>query len=213
MPMLTTLIITGGIATGKSTFGGALKTLAEGNRVSFFDADASVHELLTRRDVTRTIGEEFGSAVIGADGAISRPALREAVFARSSTGTQGARKRLEAILHPLVRDDYRSAIETAKDDHPGGLFIADIPLYFESEIGAYRSDRVAVVACSPEVQRERVLTRGHERGVSESESLALIAAQRPIMEKVEAADYVVWNDGNPRILEAQATYLMSLFPN
>ena len=211
--MLTTLIVTGGIATGKSTFGRSLRTLGEGREVSFFDADTSVHELLTRPDVARTIGEEFGSAVIGAEGAISRPALREAVFARSPAEIQGARKRLEAILHPLVRDDYRSAIETAEGIHPSGLFIADIPLYFESETGAYRSDHVAVVACSPEVQRQRVLARGHERGVSESESLALIAAQRPIMEKVEAADYVVWNDGNPGALMAQAKSLMSLFTN
>ena len=211
--MLTTLIVTGGIATGKSTFGQELKTLCVGKEVSFFDADGSVHELLTRPDVARTIGQEFGLAVIGADGAISRPALREAVFARSPTEMQGARKRLEAILHPLVRDDYRSALETAKVDHPSGLFIADIPLYFESETGAYRSDHVAVVACSPEAQLERVLARGHERGVSESESLALIAAQRPVMEKVEAADYVIWNDGKPSILVAQAKSLLSLFTN
>ncbi len=181
--------------------------------MSFFDADTSVHELLTRPDVARTISDEFGSTVIGSDGAISRPALREAVFARSPAEIQGARKRLEAILHPLVRDDYRSALETAKGNHPSGLFIADIPLYFESETGAYCSDHVAVVACSPEVQRERVLVRGGERGVSESDSLALIAAQRPIMEKVDAADYVVWNDGHPSALEVQAEYLTGLFSN
>ena len=211
--MLRTLIITGGIATGKSTFCRSVKSLGEGEGVSFFDADRRVHELLTKADVTRTIGEEFGSAVIGADGAISRPALRDAVFARSPAEIPRARKRLEAILHPLVRDDYRSAIEAAKGNHPGGLFIADIPLYFESETGAYCSDHVCVVACSPEVQRKRVLARGRERGVSESESLEFIAAQRPIMEKVKEADYVVWNDGDHSVLKAQAEYFAGLFPN
>ena len=187
--------LTGGIATGKSTFA---RLMHAGAKLTAFDADACVHELLaTDQDIISHIRSEFSLP----DAAIDRAALRELVFRNSE-----ARRRLEAILHPVVQARWQ---KLAKDCRANGAsLLADIPLLFETG-AADTFDTTIVVAASPQVQRQRLADRGLDREMID----AMLASQWPIGQKVALADHVIWNDGSPAELERQCVLLLdSLFP-
>ena len=187
--------LTGGIATGKST----LARLLRGHvNLVVFDADACVHELLATDDeVISAIRLDFSLP----DAPIDRAALRQIIFLKPE-----ARRRLESILHPVVQSRWQSL---AKDCRANGTsLLADIPLLFEAGAAA-AFDTTIVVAASPQVQRQRLLSRGLDQEMIE----AMLASQWPIGQKVGLADHVIWNDGSPAELERQCVLLLAaLFP-
>jgi dephospho-CoA kinase len=179
------------VATGKSSF---TRVLLQHWPAEFFDADACVHELLANDcELLEEIRVSFGESVIGADGAFDRAAMRGIAF-----NDPTARGRLEALIHPRVRARWQPKAEAARSS--GGRFVADIPLLFEtgSEV---ECDKVAVVACSPQVQRTRMQLN---RGLAPELIERMIESQLDLAAKMSRADYVVWNDGSPAALEEQA---------
>lgn len=188
------LALTGGIATGKSTFGHLLRERLD---AVWFDADACVHDLLDHdAAIQRAVADAFGPEVREPGGRIRRDVLRDMVFADA-----GARRRLEAILHPEVRRRWEALARETRD--AGRHFVADIPLLYET--GAETTfDLVVVVACSPDVQVARLM---RDRGIAPATAQAMLASQQPISEKVGKAHRVVWNDGSPAQLATQADLL------
>jgi dephospho-CoA kinase len=185
--------ITGGVGTGKSSF---LSALLKQLPADWFDADRCVHDLLAGDDSIREqIQEQFGLAAVGGDGSIDRRVLRELVF-----DDESARCKLEAIIHPEVRRRWQPRAEAARKD-PQSILYLDIPLLYEtgSEV---ECDRVVVVACSAETQRNRLSTN---RGLAPELIQRMIGAQLDLAAKVARAEHVVWNDGLPSILDDQAS--------
>ena len=191
--------LTGGIATGKSTFRNFLEKKHE---FVVFDADHCVHELLAcDKEVIAAIHARFGDTVIATDGSIDRPALRRIVFADTQH-----RKYLEQIIHPVVRSRWQKQRQTCLEQKKD--FLADIPLLFETHAGGY-FDTMIMVAASHSIQMQRLA----ERGLSTETAQAMLASQSPISEKVKLASVVIWNDGAISELDHQARLLIeSLFP-
>lgn len=183
--------ITGGVATGKSSF---TRVFLQHWPAEFVDADACVHELLAEdQRLLAEIREEFGTNIISPDGTFDRKAMREIAFNDPS-----ARSRLEALIHPRVRERWLPEAQAARGGGP--RFVADIPLLYET--GAeVEFDRVIVVACSPAVQRSRMQLN---RGLAPALIDRIIGSQLDLAAKMSRADYVVWNDGSPAALEEQA---------
>ena len=191
--------ITGGIATGKSSFVNFLRQLLPG--AHFFDADEMAREL-TRTDpaVLAGIRREFGPEIFQANGELNRSALRAIVFAAPLK-----RRALEQILHPRIREHW--AGEAEKYRRSTELFFADIPLLYETD-GEKLCDRVVVVACSEEIQVERLMKRTKMDRASVG---AMISSQMALPEKIGRANHVVWNNGPERILAEQARLLVGLW--
>jgi dephospho-CoA kinase len=186
--------LTGGVATGKST---VTRLLARAHPFTVFDADACVHELLgTNRDIIRAVSHEFSLPPHEPPLPIDRALLRQHVFSDPS-----ARRRLEAIIHPVVRQRWMALRSECLD--LGQDFLADIPLLFETG-AAPHFENVVVVAASPETQRIRLAAKGRAPALAE----AMLASQWPIGQKVAEADHVVWNDGSLAGLERQASLLL-----
>jgi len=188
MPVLG---ITGGIATGKSSF---VKALRQHLPAEVFDADATAHELLARDETIRqAVRARFGPEMFRPDGTPDRERLRELVF-----HTPAARVALEGILHPVIRARWIEQA-TQRRGEPGWLLV-DIPLLYETEAEPH-FDRVAVVACTPATQRARLrLHRGLEDAMIEK----IIAAQHDLGVKIAKADHVIWNDSTVSCLNGQA---------
>lgn len=168
--------LTGGIGMGKSTATNTFRRL----RVPVFDADAAVHGLQARGGrAVRPIGAAFPEAV--RDGQVDREALRRAVL-----GNPEALKRLERIVHPLVRQEERRFMAAARR-RGERLVVLDVPLLFETG-GAGRCDAVVVVTAPAAVQRWRVLRRP---GMTQDRLRAILARQTPDREKRRRADHLV----------------------
>lgn len=168
--------LTGSIAMGKSTAGRQLRRLG----LPLHDADAAVHRLLARGGLAvPLIGKAFPGVVVG--GAVDRQALGKAVFADPV-----ALRRLEAILHPLVRRATRQFL--ARQRRRGQrLVVLDIPLLYETG-GDKRCDAVAVVSAPLFLQRQRALSRA---GMTEEKFTGILARQMPDHEKRRRADFVI----------------------
>ncbi len=168
--------LTGGIGMGKSTATNTLRRL----HVPVFDADAAVHRLQARGGrAVRPIEQAFPGTV--RDGRVDREALRRAVL-----GDSASLKRLEAIVHPLVRDAERRFLAAARR-RGERLAVLDVPLLFETR-GHGRCDAIIVVTAPAAVQRWRVLRRP---GMTEDRFKAIVARQTPDAEKRRRADHVV----------------------
>lgn len=141
----------------------------------------------------------FGAGVIEPAGTLDRHRLGEIVFADPQ-----ARKDLEAIIHPAVREAterFFASLDPAR--HP--FAVADIPLLYE--VGRDKDfDAVVVVAVDPETQLARVMKRD---GLSEAEARLRLAAQLPIDEKVKRADYVIRTGGTFDDTNAQVGRLVA----
>ena len=193
--------LTGGIGSGKS----AAADLFAAHGVAVVDTDAIAHALSKAGGAAMpAIRAEFGAAVVAADGALDRAAMRAIVFADESTKTS-ARKRLEAILHPLIRAESERQLAAAAA--PYAMLV--VPLLIES--GSYRErvDRVAVVDCREETQIARVMSRN---GLARAEIERILAAQATRAERLAAADDIIDNDGEiaalpPRVERLHADYL------
>ena len=188
--------LTGGIATGKSTFAALLR--ARGAAV--LDADQLAREAVAPGSPgLAEVVAAFGPGVLDAGGALDRRRMAAAVF-----GDAGARRRLEAVVHPRVQAAMRA--EVARLAAQGvTLAFYDVPLLFEA--GREREvDLVAVVWAPADVQRARLAARD---GLAAAEVEARLAAQLPIDEKAARADLVVLNDGPPEALGPKADALLA----
>lgn len=171
--------LTGGIATGKSH---SLRRFAElGAHV--VDADVLAREVVEAGTAGHAaVVARFGRRVLDDRGGIDRAALASVVFSDAT-----ARHDLEAIVHPAVY----AAIQTWFAGIRGGVAIADIPLLYETR-REHDFDVVVVVACQPEEQLRRLMSRNH---LSVEEARQRIAAQLPIDEKRRRADHVIDTSG------------------
>ncbi len=168
--------LTGSIGMGKSTT--AKMFAAEGCAV--WDADAAVHRLYAVGGAAvAPMGAAFPQAI--RDGAVSRDALKVIIGQDPS-----ALKAIEAIVHPLVRDD-RAAFALS---NPAQILVFDIPLLFETGSEA-EFDAVACVTVAPEVQKSRVMERGT---MTEAQFDMILSKQMPIAEKCARADFVIETD-------------------
>lgn len=182
--------LTGSIGMGKSTAARAFRRLG----VPVFDADAAVHALQAKGGrAVRPIAAAFPGSV--QDGAVDREALRRAVL-----GDPAALKRLEAIVHPLVRAEQQRFLARWRG-RGARLVVLDIPLLFETRRGQHAGlagggvqrqrrefDAILVVSAPAAVQRARVLLRG---GMTEARLAAIRARQMPDAEKRRRADHVI----------------------
>jgi len=139
--------------------------------------------------------QAFGAAVVATDGSLDRAAMRRLVFAEPE-----ARKRLEGILHPLIRRISDERCRAAASPY----VILAVPLLIES--GSYRDrcQRILVVDCPESLQIERVMARN---GLSEAEVRAIMAAQASRSQRLAAADDVVVNDADLTSLYGQTDAL------
>jgi dephospho-CoA kinase len=174
--------LTGGIASGKSTVAARLRSLA----VPVIDADELAREVVAPgSEGLRALADAFGAGVIDASGALDRKALARIVFADDA-----ARKRLNAITHPLIG---RRSAELAEELRRAGEPLACYEAALLVENGIADGFRPLVVVSAPEaVQLERVRSRDD---ASRDDALARIRAQKPLAEKVAAADYVIDTTG------------------
>lgn len=166
--------LTGSIGMGKST---TAKMFAEAG-VPVHDSDEAVHRLYAGA-AAPLVEEAFPGTV--RDGTVDRTRLAERVI-----GDIAAIRRLEAIIHPLVRADADAFLERHRRAGVP-LAVLDIPLLFETG-GRNRVDKVLVVTAPAELQRERVLARP---GMTDEKFRAILAKQVPDAEKRSQADFVV----------------------
>jgi len=186
--------LTGGIACGKSHVLRRLAALG----VATLDLDAVAHALMAPGGVTyEEVLASFGRGILGLDGTIDRPRLGAAVFA-----SPDARARLDAIVHPRVREEEgRRAASLEADGRP--LLVTDAALLVEA--GAHlRFDRLVVVHCPEDEQRRRLVARD---GLTEAEASARIGAQMPIAEKRRFAHIAIDSAGALAETEAEAERL------
>ena len=187
---MPSLGITGGIASGKSTF---CKLLLECIRAEFFDADVCVAELLEGDEAVRKqIVNEIHPAAYGVEGRPNRALLRELIYHDA-----WKKQALEKILHPIVRQRWLARAQRAAG--AGQIFMADIPLLFETSAEAL-FDRVVIVGCAPEIQLARL---GGRPGLTPEISKKIVASQLPVGVKISRSHHVIWNDGALDALIAQ----------
>jgi len=168
--------LTGGIGMGKSTAAANFRR----SGIPVFDADASVHSLQARggRGVAPIEAAFPGTT---RNGAVDRAALRQAVL-----GKPEALRKLEHILHPLVRQDERAFIARARRAGTRAV-VLDIPLLFETGWD-HGVNKIVVVSAPRAVQMQRVRRR---RNMSLADIAAIIARQMPDAEKRRRADVVI----------------------
>ena len=176
--------LTGGIGSGKST----VAELFRLRGAVVIDADAISRSLTSAGGLAiQPIADSFGPEFITSDGALDRDRMRQASYADVE-----ARRRLEAIIHPLVGSEL-ARDEAAAIASGCRCIVFDIPLLVESSHWRQRVDQVLVVDCTADIQIRRVYARsGLERGMVEK----IIASQVPRAQRLRAADLVIFNAGD-----------------
>ena len=193
-----TVALTGGIASGKSEVERRFR--AQGVPVA--DADAVAREVVEPGTLgLAEVVESFGAGVLDADGALDRPAMRRRVFADAD-----ARRRLEGIIHPRVRDYMIAKCAEATSPY----VLAAIPLF--TEVGGRAAypwiDRVLVIDVSPETQRARLMKRDD---ATEDLAQKMIAAQATRTQRLAVADDILSNEGTLESLDAPIASLDRLY--
>ena len=178
--------LTGGIGSGKSEV--ARRLVAHG--AVLIDADVAAREVVVpgSRGLKRIVAA-FGDDVLSPDGSLDRARLGEIVF-----GDPALRTKLNAIVHPLVRDWMGAAERTAVQaaDPPGPIVVHDVPLLAESR-GKGGLDLIIVVDVPPELQIERLVS---QRGMVQGQARARMEAQASREKRLEVADVVIDNSGS-----------------
>lgn len=174
--------LTGGIGSGKST----VADLFAAHGVPLVDTDLIAHRITAPHGVAMPqIAREFGEAFVASDGSLDRARMRTLVFS-----DDGARKRLEAITHPLIRAET----EREQREAQGPYVIVVVPLLVESGSWKTRVNRVLTVDCSVETQISRVMSRNN---FNREQVLSIIARQATREARLAAADDVIDNDNTP----------------
>lgn len=188
--------LTGNIGSGKST----VAQLLSERGATIIDAD-----VLARRAVEQgtpayaSIVERWGTSILAADGLIDRAALRRIVFSEPQELEQ-----LNAIVHPEVERMLAALVQQARD-RGDRVVVCDIPLLFERRMtGAF--DRILLVDAPRPVRLERLV---RERGLRETEAMAMIVAQMPAELKRARADFVIDNVGTLTQLDLRVAEVWS----
>jgi dephospho-CoA kinase len=189
--------LTGGIGSGKSAAADEFARLG----TTVVDTDAIAHQLTRAGGAALgAILQQFGAEYLDAEGAMDRAKMRALVFADAA-----ARKKLETVLHPLIRAESARQIAGAT----GSYVIHVVPLLVESPGYRERVSRVLVVDCPEELQLERVRPRS---GLAPEAVRAIIRSQAPRAARIAAADDVIDNSGSlaalhKRVAELHQQYL------
>ena len=187
--------LTGGIASGKST----VADLFAGLGATIIDTDVIAREVVAPgQPALEEVRDAFGDTVIDSNGHLDRAAMRQIVFADDT-----ARRHLENILHPRIRQAALRQAETA-----GGPYqLLVVPLLVESPLKE-QVDRILVVDCSEDTQVERLLARDAE---TEEQARRILAAQSSRAERLAIADDVVQNDADLDFTESQVRALHFMY--
>jgi dephospho-CoA kinase len=192
----TCLGLTGGIGSGKSTASGMFAALG----AAIVDADGISRNLTTPHGAAiETIKQQFGESMIAADGSLNRDQMRDLIFTDI-----GAKKRLEAIIHPLIklemqRQDQAAVASGAK------LIVYDIPLLVESKNWRPTLDKILVIDCLEQTQINRVILRNTLKTADVEKIMANQASRKM---RNSAADIVIFNDSiTVEQLREQVTHL------
>lgn len=184
--------LTGGIGSGKSAAADEFARLG----AALVDTDLIAHRLTGPGGAALpAIQRLFGEGFVLPSGGMDRKRMRERVFADA-----GARKSLESVLHPMIREESERQIAAAA----GTYVVHVVPLLVESGDFGRRVDRVLVVDCPEATQIARVRARS---GLSGDEALAIVQAQASRAERLAAADDVIDNGGTLEDLRRQVAAL------
>jgi len=183
--------LTGGIGMGKS----ACAQLLHWRGAAVVDTDDLARRVVEPGQPALTqLRDTFGAEIVGPDGELKREALARLVFADAA-----ARKKLEAILHPRIRELWRAQLQSWRDEGKP-LAVVVIPLLFETQAEA-GFDAIICVACSLATQQERLRARGW----SSEEIQQRNAAQLPVEAKMLRSNYVIWTEAGLDV-HAQQVY-------
>ena len=184
--------LTGGIGSGKSAAAAEFERLG----AAVVDTDAIAHEITQAGGAAiPELERMFGRDAMTKNGAMDRDRMRARVFADPA-----AKKALEALLHPMIREESLRRIAAARAPY----VIHVVPLLVESPDYRSRVDRVLVIDVPEDLQVERVRSRS---GLSEAEVRAIVAAQATRAERLAAADDVIENRGTIDALREQVAAL------
>ena len=175
--------LTGGICTGKTTVGRMFVDLG----CRLVDSDRITHELFEPGEmVYEAVVAEFGRRIQDDEGRIDRSVLGEIVF-----NNRDRRQRLNDLVHPAVIERQKEFLQRVGAEDPVSVAIVDAALMIE--VGTYKNyDRVVVVTCTPDQQRQRL---GERFPLSDDEIEARISSQMPLDQKAGYADFVIDNSG------------------
>lgn len=178
--------LTGGIATGVSAVAKMFRELG----ATVIEADQVARDVVRPgTEVHKRIVEVFGRGVLQPDGAVDRKQLAEVIFRDAA-----ARRRLNAITHPRIRQTISNEVERLREGSPDAVVIVDVPLLLDTTgPEAFGLEGVIVVYADPQTQVARIMKRD---GLTEEEARRRIAAQRPVSEKVTEADWTINNNGS-----------------
>ncbi len=187
--------LTGGVASGKSTVSAILVELG----AVLIDADLLAREVVAKGSPgLSAVVAEFGAEVLGPDGELDRPAMGALVFS-----DEGARRRLEAIVHPLV---FERIVDLESRAPVDSVVVHDIPLLAESG-RADTFDAVVVVDSPVDLQMSRMLD---DRGWTQEDAASRIAAQSSAEDRLAVATHVIDNTGSLDDLHKQVTELYAV---
>ncbi len=188
--------LTGGIGSGKSTVAERFARLG----VPIVDTDEISRSLSGAGGAAlESLRAAFEAKYFRPDGAMDREAMRTLAFEDPA-----ARARLESILHPAVREAADRALAATR----GACAILVVPLLFETRGYLGRVTRTLVVDCCEAAQVARVMARSK---LAEPAVRAIMAAQWPRWRRLQMADDVVWNGGEPALLDAQCERLYGFY--
>ena len=185
--------LTGGIGSGKTTVADLFAALG----VDVVDTDVIARQLTgVAGDAMPSIKKAFGEALLAADGSLNRNQMRSLAFADPE-----AKRRLEAILHPMIREKSREQCQK-KTASPYVMLV--VPLLVES--GTYREsmNRILLVDCNESLQIERVMQRS---ALSASQVKAIMDTQATRAERLAVADDVILNDKDVSSLDSRVRAL------
>jgi dephospho-CoA kinase len=188
--------LTGGLGMGKSTCSDMLRA----RRIPVVDTDDLAREVVepgepALAEIARALGERF----VDETGRLRRRELARHVFPNPA-----ARKQLEEILHPRIRQIWRSRIEHWRSDGHT-LAVVVIPLLFETN-AEQELDATICVACSSQTQQKRLASRGW----SAEQVRQRIEAQLPVETKMARADFVIWNESSLEVHQAQLDRILAV---
>ncbi len=186
--------LTGGVGTGKSTCADFLRARS----LPVVDTDDLARQFVEPgQEALAEVAAAFGPEILDSRGRLKRRELGRRVFNDAE-----ARRRLEAILHPRIREAWRSRMSLWQSEgRPVGVVV--IPLLFETGAEA-EVDVVLCVACSAATQLKRLVARGW----SAEEATRRIAAQLPLETKMARADFVIWNEAGLDVHQRQLELIL-----
>jgi dephospho-CoA kinase len=176
--------LTGGLATGKSFVGEALRELG----CQLIQADELGHQvLMPGSEAYADVVAEFGEGILDPDGTINRRRLASGVF-----GDPRRLARLNGLVHPpVIRREEEAIREIALRD-PEGIIVVEAAILIET-CSHKRFDKLVLAVCTPEQQIERAMHRGD---MDREEAAARLRRQMPLDEKRKYADYVIDTSGS-----------------